>query len=288
MIYPDDLKGWPFAQQSRQIACAPHRWHVQEIGAPDGPLVVMLHGAGGATHSWRDLIPLLQDHVRMVALDLPGHGFTRSPASRAGLNAMAQDVAGLCRDQGWAPQALIAHSAGAAVALRLTQILPDRPRVLAINPALAPFEGVAGWAFPMMARLLALNPLTSRLFTMGSSQIRQAERLISGTGSRLSPEGIALYARLMGDRAHVNGTLQMMARWDLNPLLAALPDLPAQCHFLLGENDRAVATKVGETAAARMPDAKVTHLTGLGHLAHEEDPERVAHHCLAFLSPNRS
>ena len=50
---------WPLQAHSRQVFCAPHRWHVQDIG--EGEIVLLLHGAGGSTHSFRDLIPLLAD-----------------------------------------------------------------------------------------------------------------------------------------------------------------------------------------------------------------------------------
>ena len=46
---------------------------------------------------------------------------------RLGLDAMAEDLAALLADQGWQPQAIIGHSAGAALALRLAETLPVRP-----------------------------------------------------------------------------------------------------------------------------------------------------------------
>ncbi|KUF10021.1 alpha/beta fold hydrolase BchO [Pseudoponticoccus marisrubri] len=280
---------WPFAAQSTRIPLPPHEWHVQQLG--DGPLLVLLHGAGGATHSWRGLAPILAERFRLVMIDLPGHGYTRSPrASRSGLDAMAEDVARLMQMQGWQPRAVIGHSAGAAVALRISLDLSPRGQRFAtvgINPALTPFEGVAGWLFPAMARLLAINPLTPSLFTLRGGSPRQARKLIEGTGSTLDPEGYRLYARLLGDRDHVNGALQMMARWSLDRLLAELPRLEAPALFITGDRDRAVAPKVADRTAARMQRAEVTRLDGLGHLAHEEDPQKVADEILSFLDrPN--
>ena len=45
----------------------------------DGPDLLLLHGSGAATHSWRDLAPLLARDFRVIAPDLPGHGFTETP-----------------------------------------------------------------------------------------------------------------------------------------------------------------------------------------------------------------
>ena len=61
------------------VARGPIRWHVQRMGA--GPALLLLHGTGAATHSWRALAPLLAEHFTVVAPDLPGHGFTGPPGS---------------------------------------------------------------------------------------------------------------------------------------------------------------------------------------------------------------
>ena len=282
MDWPPDPATWPLAEHSRQVAVTPHRWHVQEMGT--GPDLLLLHGAGGAVHSWRGLMPLLARHYRVIAVDLPGHGFTRSPhGARSGLEAMTQDLGRLIASQGWHPVAVIGHSAGGALALRLAQRLDPPPKVVGLNPALTPFDGVAGWLFPMLAKMLALTPLSPVLFTLGNGGTRKARKLIEATGSRLDDAGYALYARLIGDRRHVNGVLQMMARWDLAPLLEDLPRIDAPTLFIAGLRDRAVAPAVSDRAAARMPDARALPLDGLGHLAHEEDPEQVAGIITGFL-----
>ena len=112
----------------------------------------------------------------------------------------------------------------------------------------------------------------------------RAAALLQGTGSTIGPEGVALYARLLRDRAHVEGTLLMMSQWSLDRLLSDLPGIAAPCLFLLGENDATVPPESAETAAARMPDARCERLPGLGHLAHEEAPDLAASRTLAFMA----
>lgn len=275
MDWVRDLPGWPLSHLSRRVASRPHRWHVQEAGT--GPTLLMLHGAGASTHSFRALIPALAEDHHVVALDLPGHGFT-APGTRArsGLPAMAGDIATLCRSEGWLPHAIIGHSAGAAIALQMARVSqPPLPRIIGLNAALNRFEGVAGWLFPVLAKFLALNPLTSLAFSAGGNRMARARRLIESTGSHLDEAGLALYARLIGDRTHVEGALQMMAQWDVAGLDAALPEIAAPCLLITGENDRAVPPDISNRAAARLPDARHQTLAGLGHLAHEESPAAI-------------
>jgi magnesium chelatase accessory protein len=278
MDWARDLPAWPLSHLSRRVAARPHRWHVQEAGT--GPTLLLLHGAGASTHSWRALIPALARDHHVVALDLPGHGFTTlGVKGRSGLAPMAEDIATLCRAEGWQPDAIVGHSAGAAIALQMARMAISAggtpPRILGFNAALNRFEGVAGWLFPVLARLLALNPLTSLFFSAGNNQMARARRLIEGTGSHLDDEGLALYARLIGDRAHVEGALQMMAQWDMTGLAAALPQIDARCLLMTGAADRAVPPAVSARAAARLPNAQHLSLGGLGHLAHEEAPEQA-------------
>ena len=117
MDWARDLPTWPLSTLSRRVACRPHRWHVQETGT--GPTILLIHGAGGATHSWRDVMPILAKQAHVVAIDLPGQGFTQAGTrARSGLNPTAADIAALCAQEGWSPAAIVGHSAGAVSSLR--------------------------------------------------------------------------------------------------------------------------------------------------------------------------
>ena len=80
----------------------------------------------------------------------------------------------------------------------------------------------------------------------------------------------------------------MMAQWTLDDLLHDLSQISAPALFLAGERDEAVPPSVSEDAAARMPNAQVTRLPDLGHLAHEEDPKQISHLITGFLAEVRA
>ncbi len=275
MRWPEDAKDWPLTDYSRQILHRPHRWHVQEHGT--GDTILLIHGAGGATQSFRDLFPLLAQDHHVVAIDLPGQGFTQLGAQqRCGLDHMAQDLHSLCQHEGWTPTLIVGHSAGAAIALRLCELgLRPAEGIIGINAALGNFKGVAGWLFPMMAKALAVTPMSASLFAATTTR-SSVRNLIKGTGSTLDARGQELYYRLATDKAHVDATLSMMAQWTLTGLLARLDQITVPVHLIAGSNDRAVPPDVSEIAAKTLPNAKLSVIDGLGHLAHEEDPDAIA------------
>ncbi|TCP58330.1 hypothetical protein EV663_1421, partial [Rhodovulum bhavnagarense] len=132
-------------------------------------------------------------------------------------------------------------------------------------------------------RLMALNPFSASEVSRWLGNAAGVGAIIGGTGSRLSPEGLALYRRLVADRRHMDATLAMVSQWDLGGLQADLSGIDLPCLFIVGDMDRAVPPAGCVRAAGRMPRARVEHFPELGHLGHEEAPEAVSARILAFL-----
>ncbi len=276
--WAEDGADWPHRDLSRFATVGRIAWHVQEGGAEGAPWVLLIHGTGAASHSWRGLIPRLTPAWRVIAPDLPGHGFTRSPGSHPlSLGSMAADIAALCAARGAAPDLIVGHSAGAAIALRLALDGRVRPRALVlVNGALTPFRGLAGVLFPAMAKMIWLTPFAAQAAARLAAGPGTAERLIGNTGSTIDAEGLSLYARLFRRPAHVGATLGMMAQWDLGGLTRDLPRLDLPVTLAIGLRDRAVPPGETRAAARALRQARVVEFPEHGHLLHEEAPEAVA------------
>lgn len=267
---------WPHAQSSGFHEAGGLRWHVQQMG--QGPVILLIHGTGASTHSWRGIAPLLAERFTVIAPDLPGHGFTeRASGQRLSLPAMATSLAALVERLGVRPLLVVGHSAGAAILIRCCLDGSLQPKsVISLNGALLPFRGAAGFLFPPLARLLFLNPLTPRIFARSAGDRQRVVRLIRGTGSELDAAGIELYARLFSSPAHVAATLGMMANWDLHRFARDLPNLTLPLHLLAGDKDKAVPPAEAERICRIVPGARLQRWPTLGHLAHEEDPVTIA------------
>jgi magnesium chelatase accessory protein len=280
-VWERDGRDWPNRAASRFVEAGGLRWHVQQMG--DGPVLLLLHGTGASTHSWRDLAPLLAEHFTVIAPDLPGHAFTQK-ASGAGMSlpGMSGLVRALLDALQARPELALGHSAGAAILARMTLDRQLSPRALvSVNGAFLPFQGLAR-IFSPAAKFLASTSLAAQLAAARAREPAAVARLLAGTGSTLDPRGIALYARLVRNPAHVAGALAMMARWELAALRHELPRLAVPVLLLVGTNDRTVPAAQATQVAAGIPAARVQGLAGLGHLAHEEQPERVAAAILEF------
>ena len=277
-----DGRDWPNREASRFVRTTGLTWHVQVMGA--GPTLLLLHGTGAATHSWRGLMPLLARHFTVVAPDLPGHGFTDSvPAHRLSLPGMARAVQSLLWALDRTPALAVGHSAGAAILARMCLDGAAAPRgLVSLNGAFLPFGGAAGQVFSPLARFLVGVPLLPDLFARRARDPKVVEQLLRNTGSSLDAEGVELYRRVVRRPGHAAAALGMMAHWDLAPLVRDLGRLEPKLLLVAGGNDAAISPAQAAEVQALVPGAALAALPGLGHLAHEERPQDVAGLVLDF------
>ena len=249
---------------TRRLEAARLRWRLRETGS--GRHILLLHGTGASLHSWAPLAPLLAQRGQLLMPDLPGHGGS-SPASGAQLTieGMAAALGGLLRRLEFEPEMVIGHSAGAAVMVQMCLDSHIEPATLiSLNGALQPFGGYSNPLVAGLTRLIAAAPLLPRLISL-----RLARR------ASIPESQLDAYVSLLESDRHVAAALRMMANWDLKTFAGRLPALEPPLELVVCGGDRAVPPQQAESVAERLPNARLHRLPGLGHLGHEEDPERV-------------
>lgn len=273
---------WPHRAASRFVEAAGLRWQVQVEGA--GPALLLLHGTGASCHSWRGMIVRLARHFTVIAPDLPGHAFTGGRlAGGPTLPGIATAVERLIDTLEVSPAMVIGHSAGAAIALQISYRRPVP--VMGFGPALMPFPGLAARLFPALAKVLFVNPLAPSIFARMARVPGETERfLYRATNSRIEAAGLRCYATLLGNSGHCAGALAMMANWDLAALRDRLPKVEAPVLLVHGTRDNAVPLDSVRDACRLLPRAELELFENLGHLAHEEQPEKAAQLIIDFAA----
>lgn len=282
--WQSDAHDWPNRETSRFVEAAGLRWHVQVMGT--GPDLLLLHGAGGSTHSWGALLPALSRYFRVVAPDLPGHAFTEAlPPKRCGLEELATAVTRFLDASGTRPEGIVAHSAGAAMALSMFLDEGVRPgRWAFLAPSLV--RPTRGAPPPVIQDLLspALQSAgMARLLSAVAGRRGVVDALLTSTGSRVPRASQVIYRRLSGNPAHLGSMLSMLSSWEPEPLAARFPEVTVPGLVLAPERDGWIPLDEVEPVARSLPMAALRILPGLGHLAHEEAPERVLDLLLPWL-----
>ena len=238
-----------------------------DVGSPQHPAVVFLHGIGGGRQGWAPQ----QAHVaqlgwRSLAWDMPGYG--DSPMIDP------YDFAHLARalwqmlDAAHIQQAvLVGHSMGAMVALQAWTQAPERIRAMVLA-ASSPAFGNSDGDFQQQFLAQRLAPLEA-----GKTMADIADRLIpsmvapgsTAPALALAREGMAAIAPDTY-RAALHALVQFEQR-------VALPTITVPVLCLAAEHDRTAPPAVMERMAQKIPGARYGCLAGAGHLLHYEQPE---------------
>ena len=280
---PED---WPFRTASQFATCDGLRWHYQQLGT--GPTLLLVHGTGGSAHSWHHTLTALAEHYTVLAVDLPGHGFTTVPsvvdATRDvySLEGMARELHALLSTLGLTPTLVAGHSAGVAVLLRLVldgHVAPTR--IVGFNPALvAPPALYIAFIAPLLGAIVQ----SSAVADSGAWLARQTgiiRTMLQSTGTQLSAEDLARYEQLCRRPAHVHAALAMMSRWDLPRIVRDAISLRIPLTLVAGRNDRWVPLASLQKSIACIPTATMRVIDGAGHLLLEERPDVVTSTLLA-------
>ncbi|HYZ18647.1 MAG TPA: alpha/beta fold hydrolase [Gaiellaceae bacterium] len=101
----------------------------------EGPPLVLVHGLGGAASNWAEVAPRLARRFRVLVPDLPGHGLSAPLTGATTLDPYAECVAELAEAEGFAEAALVGHSLGALVSLRLAVARAERVNAVVLAGA---------------------------------------------------------------------------------------------------------------------------------------------------------
>jgi magnesium chelatase accessory protein len=250
----------------------------------EGPPIVLLHGLGGSATNWTLLAPLLARRRRVLVPDLPGHGRSAPVTAPGGLGSLADSVAELIRGEGVGPVAVVGHSMGADVAIRLALRHPGdvSALVLVSAGALASSRTVSklwlrGWG------VLRLSRLATRWRRDIAGRRRLRRVAFSGWGAE-EPERLTVPAALglIDGTAHARDTGTAREALIVDDPRMELHGLSCRVLLVWGARDRSTPLEDGFEYARRL-QAPVRTVAGAGHLVIVEQPETCAALIEGFL-----
>ena len=115
------------------------RIHYKSYGKGSRALV-FVHGWTCDLNVWRQQIPAFSNRMRVVALDLPGHGLSDKPQINYSQELFARAVEAVLRDAGVKQAVLVGHSMGTPVVRQFYRRYPEKTLALVfVDGALRPF-----------------------------------------------------------------------------------------------------------------------------------------------------
>ncbi|MBN2874355.1 MAG: alpha/beta hydrolase [Spirochaetales bacterium] len=243
----------------------------------DRPLIVLLHGFGASTFSWREVAEPLSAYGDVVAYDRPAFGLTERPLSWKGSNPYAPATQtdllfGLLDELGADKAILVGNSAGGTVAMEAAIAHPERVEALVlVSPAVYGSGGAPGWLRPLfwLPGVNHLGPLLARrLASEGDDFIRSAWYDASG----MAPDVIPGYRAPLSIINWEKALWQLTRATPRSRLPERLAGISAPVLVVSGDTDRIVPTEQSVRLASELPSSTLVVIPQSGHVSHEETP----------------
>lgn len=240
--------------------------------------VVLLHGYLESLLVWDDFVPLLYKQVRVVTLDLPGHGISVVEGEVHTMEFLADTVAEALKSLGIARCTLVGHSMGGYVALALCERHPellDGLVLLCSSPYADTPEKIENRrreiALVQAGKKDMLAHIAPSAGFAAANRTRMADAIEDLVEQVFITEDEGIVALLNG----------MSARCDQNEMLrtTTVPTL-----FILGRHDDYIPAEAAEAMVAAHPQASVVWLENSGHMGFLEEPKACAAAILDFMN----
>jgi len=251
----------------------------QDVG--QGSVVLLVHGMGGSSQTWREVLPHLAARHRVIAPDLIGHGQSDKPRTDYSLGAFAVWLRDLLDQLGVSRVTVVGHSLGGGVAMQFAHQHPEYVErlVLISSGGLGPELGHtlrllsapgAEFVLPIIApqKVVAAGERFRGWLASLGVRSAQADETWNAYVSLADPKTRVAFLRTL--RSVVDYRGQSVSAFNKMHFTAGLPTL-----LIWGAQDRLIPSAHGRDAHEALPGSTLVTLEGVGHFPQVEAPLAV-------------
>ncbi|MBI5625458.1 MAG: alpha/beta hydrolase [Elusimicrobia bacterium] len=269
--------------RSNRITAGGVQVHVLSIG--EGEPLLLLHGLGASSYSWRCLLPSLGEKFRVHALDWPGFGRSQQPMDfDYSVDGMKTWLGSFMDAMGIEKAYLAGNSMGGMAALAFASAHPERVARLALLGTPVYLENRPQLLWPLRW------PVLGNLFELflGPSAVRAIAKTAFVDQKKVTPDLVYEYSLALRTRAGKHAVAEFMRNAvpvDIEARVAAYRDLKVTTLVLVGDRDSMVGAASAQRFAKSLPRGRFALIPECGHAPQEEKPAEVLAALLKFFSP---
>lgn len=264
------------------------RLHVKRSGQGE-PVMILLHGFGSHTESWRTVRPALAAVGTVIAFDRPAFGLTERPLTWDGPSPYGPDaqvalVVGLMDKLGIEQAILVGNSAGGTISVQVALRSPTRVSALVlVDPAIYAGGGTPALMQPLLnsPQMRHLGPLLAR------SQASNLSSLLLSAyhdPTKATPDMLAFYQRPLKVENWDRAFYEFLAASRVpNTLSDDVKRLALPVLVLTGEFDTWVPTAQSIRLSQEIPGAQLAVIANCGHVPQEECPQDFVQAVVPFV-----
>jgi pimeloyl-ACP methyl ester carboxylesterase len=258
---------------------------ISYVDAGDGPLILLLHGLGHSTHGWRKVIePLAAGGYRVMAVDLPGFGYSDKPGGYT-IESYVDFVTGWLDLHCVERAAIVGNSMGGTIAAAVAGLRPER-----VGAAVLVSPGGFGREVTWLLRLAGARLARFLPRRLSRRQVRRGLRYVvadPGVVEDDDVDRIIALSELPGSREAFLEITHSAIGWrgvrDDQQLTDIAARITAPTMVVWGDRDRVIPPAHAEVANHAIPHAEVVMLDRCGHCPQLEVPQLFSDLVLRFL-----
>ena len=255
--------------------------HVRHSGAKTAPAVILIHGFGASLHTWEPWAKVLATNHRVIRFDLPGSGLSSPDPTGNYTDARSMQVLIALMDKlGVAKASIIGNSIGGRIAWTFAATHPERvDKLLLVSP-----DGFASHGFEYGKPPEVPGSMKLMRYVLPKFMLKMSLQPAYADPKLLTDELTNRYFDLMLAPGSRDALLARMAQTTLVDPVPLLKRIQAPTLLLWGEQDGMIPFANSDEYLKAIPNVKLVSLNGVGHLPHEEAPERSVVPVSEFLN----
>jgi pimeloyl-ACP methyl ester carboxylesterase len=249
---------------------------VVRAGRADAQPLLLVHGLGqNAFTDWLPVLPQLARRYYVIAVDLPGYGYSTSPLGKYSPKNYARVLERVLARHTKGPAIVVGHSMGGAIALRLASEYPAAVSRLVVADVAGILHRTAyvkhSATDPVALETLpeVLREPVTRMKDLGRAAVERVFGMPSDPTRVLRQNELA-WELVLRNRTNVNAALALVDE----DFSAAVHTLRQPTQIIWGEADTTAPMRTAQVLARRIPNAQLKTMPGVGHTPMETAPEQ--------------
>lgn len=243
-------------------------FYTEKVGPDDGPVLVLIHGAGGSRLHWPSQLRRTSG-ATVYTLDLPGHGRSHGEGCRT-IGAYGAAVLAFLDDVGLESAVLVGHSMGGAIALELAVSQQERLAALVLIGTGARLRVDSAILGGIESDFLQVIDVVTEYAWSGAAD--QSLKEIGRTALRETGQDVVL------------GDFMACDRFDV---MDRLSEIETPTLVVVGSDDRLTPVKYSRFLSERVASASLAIIQEAGHMVMLERPDEVGEAIRRFVMTNR-
>ena len=239
--------------------------------------VVLLHGYLENMLVWDNFVSLLYKDVRVITLDIPGHGISEVKGEIHSMEYLADTIAAALDKLGISQATIVGHSMGGYIALSFAERHPDRTEGLVLLHS-TPYADSEEKRKNRQREISLIRSGKKEMLARTAPEAGFAAENRNRFRTEIEDLQQTIYlTEDAGIIALLNGIIERKAQGEM------LHALNKPILFILGRKDGYIVPEIAEKMVAEHPEAKVVWLDNSGHMGFIEEAQKCASALLDFV-----